>query len=360
MKVLLIVSFSLLVLLSYQESHASDLQISDDETCEILLWKWVSPNTCQINKTFGIGAGGIITIYENIILEILPSVTLENLGTINNFGEIHNNGIIDNQEGTIINNRGKIVNNGSIENNGGTINNNLGIIVNRDHLNVGLYGTLNNDGMIQNMGTIWMEDIESINNVLSPLKQIFFGIPVDEIQCKENLGLILKYDGSPACVKHETKEKLMERGWANLNVNKIRHTVSLPSPPDPMSITITGNDKLPIFTIKRGETKEIGILLEPKIPIISATVALESYFGSAGNCNKIGDDNYCPGRGIVMNLTDTKVTEKKEITLTISIPENMTVGTYAYQIETKTTFDMPSVEKTRTVGNSLRFDIQVK
>ncbi|MGY5149663.1 MAG: hypothetical protein ACW9W3_06340 [Candidatus Nitrosopumilus sp. bin_68KS] len=193
----------------------------------------------------------------------------------------------------------------------------------------------------------------------SPLKQFDSGVPFDEIYCKHSLMLVQKYDYSPACVTESTKQKLTERGWTNINTDKIRQMVSLPSPPDPMSITITGNDKLPIFTIKRGETKEIGILLEPKIPITIATVSVDSYFGSAGDCNNISTDSYCPGRGIIMNLSETEITAKKEITLTITIPENMTVGTYGYQIETKTTFDMPSVEKPRTVGNSVRFDLKV-
>lgn len=49
--------------------------------------------------------------------------------------------------------------------------------------------------------------------LLSPLKQFKSGILGDEIQCKENLVLIQKYDGSPACVTPETKIKLIERGW---------------------------------------------------------------------------------------------------------------------------------------------------
>ena len=49
--------------------------------------------------------------------------------------------------------------------------------------------------------------------LLSPLKQIQSGIRLDKIHCKENLELIQKYDGSPACVKPETKEKLILRGW---------------------------------------------------------------------------------------------------------------------------------------------------
>ena len=46
--------------------------------------------------------------------------------------------------------------------------------------------------------------------VLPPLKQVKLGL---EPSCKENLVLITKYNGAPACVKPETREKLIERGW---------------------------------------------------------------------------------------------------------------------------------------------------
>jgi len=47
-----------------------------------------------------------------------------------------------------------------------------------------------------------------------PLKQITLGVSIDEIQCKEHLVLLKKYDGTPACVKPATIERLIERGWA--------------------------------------------------------------------------------------------------------------------------------------------------
>lgn len=50
----------------------------------------------------------------------------------------------------------------------------------------------------------------------SPLKQFIAGIGAEEVQCKFGyLTLVIKTsDGSPACVKPETKQKLIERGWA--------------------------------------------------------------------------------------------------------------------------------------------------
>lgn len=73
-----------------------------------------------------------------------------------------------------------------------------------------------------------------------PLKQIKAGMKLDELFCKSNFVLLLKHDGSPACVKPETKIKLIERGWATADQleNKI--------------ITPKDNDKL--INIKKGES----------------------------------------------------------------------------------------------------------
>lgn len=48
-----------------------------------------------------------------------------------------------------------------------------------------------------------------------PLKQFKSGIPIDKIQCKEGLKLVIKSnDNIPLCVKSKTMQKLVERGWA--------------------------------------------------------------------------------------------------------------------------------------------------
>ncbi len=64
---------------------------------------------------------------------------------------------------------------------------------------------------------------------MSPLKQIQSGISFDEIQCKQNLVLIQKYDGSSACVNRETIPKLFERGWMT-GVIEDKWTASYVSP----------------------------------------------------------------------------------------------------------------------------------
>lgn len=54
------------------------------------------------------------------------------------------------------------------------------------------------------------EKLQEGQTILPPLKQVKLG---QEPSCRENLVLITKYNGDPACVKQETREKLIERGW---------------------------------------------------------------------------------------------------------------------------------------------------
>jgi len=55
---------------------------------------------------------------------------------------------------------------------------------------------------------------------ISPLKQIKSGVALFDLKCNEGLTLIQKYDGAPACVKPETKIKLIERGWGVIPDNR--------------------------------------------------------------------------------------------------------------------------------------------
>ena len=51
--------------------------------------------------------------------------------------------------------------------------------------------------------------------ILPPLQLAKGGIPVDEINCKDGLKLVLKANnGLPACVKYESVDPLISRGWA--------------------------------------------------------------------------------------------------------------------------------------------------
>lgn len=60
-----------------------------------------------------------------------------------------------------------------------------------------------------------LQGLNSTNILQSPLKQFKSEISAKDITCKEGLQLIIKAeDGSPACVKPDTAQILLERGWA--------------------------------------------------------------------------------------------------------------------------------------------------
>ena len=52
--------------------------------------------------------------------------------------------------------------------------------------------------------------------LLSPKKQVSQGIDPVEVKCNEGLVLLIKNNGSPACVKSSTVEILYERGWGSM------------------------------------------------------------------------------------------------------------------------------------------------
>ena len=60
--------------------------------------------------------------------------------------------------------------------------------------------------------------IKTINEpVLSPLAQFKAGVLSNDIQCEQGLALVIKLeDNSPACVKPQTVQKLVERGWGTI------------------------------------------------------------------------------------------------------------------------------------------------
>lgn len=73
-----------------------------------------------------------------------------------------------------------------------------------------------------------------IDKHLSPKVQVDeFGIPSNKIHCNNDLVLVQKYDGSPACVTSDTKTKLIEREWIHPCPNVMFS--------EPRSLCITGS-----------------------------------------------------------------------------------------------------------------------
>ena len=71
------------------------------------------------------------------------------------------------------------------------------------------------------VGTFLVSNVNKAQ-IESPLKQFKTGIPIKDIQCRNDLVLVIKLgNSSPVCVKPETSDKLLERGWADLVENSI-------------------------------------------------------------------------------------------------------------------------------------------
>jgi len=69
--------------------------------------------------------------------------------------------------------------------------------------------TKRDDGNIEHSGTVFSikPDILS-SNYISPLQQFKSGIPIEQIQCKQGLMLVKKYNSSPACIKASSLSEL--------------------------------------------------------------------------------------------------------------------------------------------------------
>lgn len=86
---------------------------------------------------------------------------------------------------------------------------------------------------------------------MPPLKQFESGISFDEIQCKDGLVLIQKYNGSPACVKPDSVVELLTRGWTVKQIpvtfsgNGYECTVNFDRPDSSLIIKRPDNTSLP-------------------------------------------------------------------------------------------------------------------
>jgi len=63
------------------------------------------------------------------------------------------------------------------------------------------------------------------SSVLSPLEQFKSGIKAEDVKCRQDLSLVFKLeDGTPACVKPNTRTQLLEKGWGtDLEVIKVKN-----------------------------------------------------------------------------------------------------------------------------------------
>jgi len=74
-----------------------------------------------------------------------------------------------------------------------------------------MYYFVANDTQGSSYKSSWFDSTPPIDIITEQFKA---GVKPDVISCKENHVMIKKYNGMSACVKPQTKDKLIQRGWA--------------------------------------------------------------------------------------------------------------------------------------------------
>lgn len=75
--------------------------------------------------------------------------------------------------------------------------------------------TASNGNMVIDAAEVYFGEIQDISDTIAPLQQHKIGVNPQSISCGAGLDLVVKSSsGQPACVKPETKQILIERGWA--------------------------------------------------------------------------------------------------------------------------------------------------
>lgn len=61
------------------------------------------------------------------------------------------------------------------------------------------------------------KEIISDASSMTPREQMLTGLTANQVMCKDGLNLVIKVDGTPACVKASTIFKLIERSWISMD-----------------------------------------------------------------------------------------------------------------------------------------------
>ncbi|MDH2907021.1 MAG: hypothetical protein PXX83_02880 [Candidatus Nitrosotalea sp.] len=179
-----------------------------------------------------------------------------------------------------------------------------------------------------------MLDATKSQTVSSPLEQLRFGIDSHNVVCKQDLQLVIKSeDGSPACVKSDTVQKLMEKGWAfagfirgggpvNSSTIQVKHADMIVV--EDTGTTVIGNQTYYFTTLNDTLTSYHGIAAIP-FTFHGVDFTLFPSVFSAGPPESCGDTNFgaavkfanmtyerldvhIPGSPCIENYTETAFT----------------------------------------------------
>lgn len=120
---------------------------------------------------------------------------------------------------------------------------------------------------------------------VAPLQQAKQGIPSNEITCKNNLVLAVKYDGTPACVKSSTLSNLMKRGWSGNNDDGDSNS-------NGSSDYVTGTNSSSSSSIDKNKPREATVHLDQKTYTwtdkVYITIVAPYHNSDPGMVDKIG------------------------------------------------------------------------
>jgi len=111
--------------------------------------------------------------------------------------------------------------------------------------------------------------------ILPPKQQLKAGVAIHDIKCKAEFELVFKAtDGSPACVKPTSVEKLIERGWATDQ-----------TPPESSEERITTGDSVTVGDgVTLGDSDKIILMFSPDPSfdeLVNQRLGPEDYIASA-------------------------------------------------------------------------------
>lgn len=134
-----------------------------------------------------------------------------------------------------------------------------------------LYYFVANDTHGNSYKSSWFDSTPPIDIITEQFKA---GVKPDAISCKENHVMIKKYNGMSACVKPQTKEKLIQRGWTiktELSINNTGIGSNDKSELLPLQVKVVGEKQ-----VRRGTTHIIEVqVVRGDNPIEGARVFID-------------------------------------------------------------------------------------
>jgi len=167
-----------------------------------------------------------------------------------------------------------------------------------------------------------------VTTLQSPLKQFKSGIKAENVQCKEGLQLIFKIvDNSPACVKQQTAQRLVERGYAKETTSITNPTSNVKSMAQ--NYTNISSDIIPGH-MRRGTCGGPAPAIQSSSKIINATGFVGVYHDAMQYYANPDDYVLEPGHtGTIMYKIDAGPTPKLVPFSPIKVPKNFNVTNYA-------------------------------